>query len=743
MATWKKIKSAAAATGTAAAETESTSTDELLSDLSTENSLFEYGKNGEIIIVYRDSRILQVWDWKAPSEQTRTESETLYLNFQTKIEVMPSKNQLSIITFKLLDLPVNDPNLIAVVLLVKTQTETTVKYSLITKKINFSSSFHNSQAVELSPVFQNLTDFSLKASKKFVVVANNEGFIYIYRYNVADFKLTPANADFSLPSIRKSSTQPVISRHHLQSVGDGDILLQTSCNQDNCPIFDIEDNWLVYSPTKFEYKHLKAISSSAPSVSANPMAQDPVITLPLNNETVSTHSNLYTPVKLPASGPLLNKLLSTISNTALDGLFRLSEISSSKVKSYMNSKSKETYKAPTINSISKSLGKLLYSTASTTATTLENSTRSLKPNNNQIIKVIDLSNDKVLGVFKPLGGVSNVSLSPYDLHLVHSNYRGDTLFMWDLYRLPSEVSLIGKFTRGKTSAIIEEIFWFNNNYGDQINSSSSGNSNNEPSIKGMNSGFGCITKSTGSVHWFNINYLSGNMNNNFPNSLNKEKVRRNLQSSQFLDSWILSSLKARRFVALPELCNSIAPTASFGDSDPGCVANRLAINQLAIIDSDNQLKLISTLNGRHLYKYELPIAPVAESFIPFNSRRAEAKVEDSKDRVNPLSQAEIETSVPFLNLINNKNIEFAVFSFEGEEGDRNNFFHCFKEFGNDVPEKVIKFENGNHRSNKIIFDLKKDEDVKPEDRLALLDGLYIDQGEGSIEAQSSPVVDDQ
>ncbi|KAK6455215.1 uncharacterized protein RJT20DRAFT_146301 [Scheffersomyces xylosifermentans] len=766
-ATWKKIKSAAAVSAKSAPyspeEPDSKDNNGVIKPdkpsvtTNDKSTLIEYGSHGEIFIAYPSTRTVQLWDWKPPSSDTKKDAETLYLNGQIHLDSGVNYDTDSLVNFKILKEPTDrsSSSQYSILALMKTHSGA---YKLTNFRVDFATrSLPFSDSVTLPTLFYNCPSesdsvtFTLKTSNKFIVVANSEGLLCVYKYSMARDAILMGNSEYSLQDIRKQSSQPILSKYNILSkFPDDQIILQTSCNQDNEPIFDIVDNWLVYSPTKFEYKHMKAISSTTPIPTSNESVDPIIVSSSSTNEAATKQNSLYTPVKLPASGPLLNKVLSTLSNTALDGLFRLSEISSSKVKSYLNNKGskQELYKAPTINSISKSIGNLLYSTASSTASTLESSTRSLKPNNNQLLKILDLSNDKVLGVFKPLGGVSNVSLSPYDSQLVHSSLRGDTLFMWDLYRLPSEISLIGKFTRGKTSAVIEEIFWFNNNYGEG-NGHNSGNSGNpnDSSIKGNNSGFGCITKSTGSVHWFNINYLSGNMNNNFPNSLNKEKVKRDHQSGSFLDSWILSSLKAKKFVALPDF-NGLTTSISNSGNSSNVVTksndvnhiNRVT-NQLAIIDDQNQLKLISTLNGSHLYKYELPNQPVDSKYVPrIFHKLSNENEKGTKDLINPLSQAEIETSAPFLNLINNKNVEFAVYSFE-DQSDSDGFMNAFKEFGNEIPDKVIKFESSalpdHHHHGKTLFDIKGASDDKPEDHLSLLNGLYIDQGEGSIESTNN------
>lgn len=638
----------------------------------TVDKFMEYGTNGDLVVLYPQSEIVEVWDWK-PLTASRSDGDTLYLLYQ--VELLKSPGVIRNLTILL-----RDENY--TLLLLKQ-----VESCFVLETHIFSSVSKTSlvlQTVEISLILYESdlksTKFTVKQSEKFCAIGSSNGYVYIYYLDKNT--LTEANEKDRLHSTQKKSLQSNKGLHKLKI---SEVVIQTSCNEDGIPIFDLVNGWFVYSPTKEEFKHLNAINSTKSGLPRS--SEDPLIT---NNGcgTTSKKNLLFTPVKLPPSGPLLNKVLSTFSNIAVDGMFRLSKISSLKVQAYFKSQNHSASVDKTLNSIGKSVGKLFYSTASNTATTLQNSY--VKANSNQLVKILDLSNDKVLGLTKPPGGVSAVSLSPYDLHLVHATLRGDALYMWDLYRLPLEISLLGKFRRGKTSGIIREIFWFINNFNEeQITSSNGGGTVNDNASKtnekekedfkptGNNSGFGCITKATGSIHWFNVNYLLGNLTDNFPKLFGGSK---SIDSLQFLDSWILPSFNAKKFVSLPLV------------QDRNNLTRKA--NQLAVIDGKNQLKLVSTLNGRHFYKYDLPVEPVNHEFVPSN------EVIDTKKfyeaiQVNPLSQAEIETCSPFLNLVNNKNI-----SFETYIDEESNFYEKFYEFGNLIPAKPIEF----HQEKKELKD---------------------------------------
>lgn len=665
------------------------------------------------MIIYPKSNLLEVWDWVPPSHAkvtTKCSGDTLYLQGQYTLSIPPSgppdygfkyttSTSLSeeskvdasrtIETVKILNGTVEEGHTILV--LSKTP-NSPLPYALEVHLLGKSKESSIQQILEFPCVMQESEselEFIIKANDKFIVVSNNEGFLYLFKFDGEEYR--PANYDLNLLSIRKNSCQPIISQDRLSSkITDEEILLKTSCF-DRKPIFDIVGNWLVYSPTKFEYDHLKVINNTNDKI-VNVFENedmDPISSF-IDKGSNRKQGSIFTPVRLPPPGPLLNRVISTLSNNALDGLFKLSEVGSTRLKAYLNKdKEKVVAKneqdmAQSLNSISKTIGKALYSTASSTVTTILKKTMALQPNNNQLIKIIDLSNDKIIGVFKPPGGVSNLSLSPFDLQLVHSSYRGDNFFMWDLYKLPNEISLIGKFNRGKTSAIIKEIFWFVSNY-DSTNI-----------IRGNNLGFGCITKATGSVHWFNINYLSGDLTNNYPNNLNKDNLEDVPPKGQFLDSWVLSSINATKFTSLPNIANNIN---SKYKSD-----SKFNINQLAILDNNDQIKLISPLNGNHLFKYELPKREVNEETIFENNLNAIDKTffditSPEVDSITPLSQAEIETCGPYLNLVNNKNIQFSTYNFDDDsQPDYENFLKEYIEFGNYIPVTDIKFNNQRQKS---------------------------------------------
>ncbi|CAH2350941.1 hypothetical protein CLIB1423_02S08636 [[Candida] railenensis] len=737
-ATWKKIKSATYSSN----------------DKSVDSAdvIIRSDDQGNILIYYPSTNVLEMWDWDCPdSTKDINDNDTLYLlnqrsipmeegwrminfifaNTDTIVFHFESADDVKFSSFSLTHLKCIQELKAPAILKVKT-------------KVKSKNPPSPGVPESLASKERQLPEYQIKSNGDYVIITNSEGYLVIFEFDGRNYKLKPI-----LPKIFKESCQPLINKYEFDNMDS--MVLRTS-TFDKKAIFDIVGNWLVYSPTKCEYQHLKSLfeaklangvfnaddllASSGSSTNSNLSSKSSPS--PSNDKTTKISSGkrkfkqsfkrkrpqLLTQVKLPPPGPLLNRVISTLSNTALDGICKFSELSSQVVKSYFDKEKEKENKemdknSPTFNDITRAITKTIYSTAA--------STISSGPGDNQLIKVIDLKNDKVMGIFKPPGGVSNLSLSPYDLQLIHSNLRGDLFFMWDLYKLPLEVSLIGKFTRGKTSAKIKDIFWFINN-------------TNSSTIKGNNYGFGCITKSSGSIHWFNINYLSGNLNSNFPNVLGQHYRSRksgkskaiststaasisrvgSVESSadsagvnnggvgshrgaidgkgsytEFSDDWILSSMQATKFITLPNKSNSM---------NTGVSASR--INQLAILDSKNQLRLISPLNGTSLFKYQLPFVQVNKEHAPtFVKARESSKQESTDPHINPLSRTEIETCAPYPNLYRNKNIEFSTYDYS-EGDDLDNFLISFETFGNEVTNKVIKF-NKEEAPNTVFEDIKR------------------------------------
>lgn len=528
------------------------------------------------------------------------------------------------------------------------------------------------------PTWFKLGTSPMKVCSEFIIVSSTSGHLLFLKFERAtnhessSGAFQRANTNGTLLQIYNHCTQPIVSQEALTDVSNEDILLKTS-TFDGTAVFDVVGSWLVYSPTRFEIEYFKKLQVSTDNSANGRLDKKDVM------------KSMYTPVKLPLGNPLLLSLMSSLSNSAIDKLFKLTQYGTKKFRGYMSSSNKIIDKDVSLHSISNSIGKTLYSTA------LKLKKQAISTGSNEYIKVVDLVNGQIMATFKPPKGISHLSLSPYDLHLIQASYRGDSFYMWDLYKAPKEVSLIEKFTRGKTSAKTKEIFWFVNDKNTDV-------------LPGTNSGFGCVTKASGSVHWYNINYLfCGNETSNYPNIINNSIAQVSPSSGQFLDSWVLPSNKAEKFFKLPRISN-LTHSASHKETVLSTKNPSRSICQLSFLDSDGCIRLLSPLNGKHTFKYVLPkeayksevLNTPNSSFSPLIAPIPHYHQTDCVEKKRkfdiPLSQTEIETAAPYLSFINNKKVEICHYNFESDtDGDR--FFSMFDTFGMDVPvveQRVVK-----------------------------------------------------
>lgn len=672
-------------------------------------------------MVFPDSNYLEIWSLQTLVEGESVDCETIYLMSQHRIALDASS---LIESFKVLDKSGDDEY--RILLLTKTAGDEVcykIEVHAILPLIKSSQSELDRsvqeeyisellQKIELPYVMQENKKghIVMKANRKFITVADDQGFIFFYKWDDSLKSFRAANFDRSLALIRKKSCEPILN--HLQvnsNVSEDNVLMRTSC-VDRMPIFDIVGDWLVYCPTRQEYEHFRAVNVTNKWNFANMVEGDPLETDNKNHEQSPRKSTFFTPVKLPRSGPLLNRVFSSLSNSAADGLLKISETSSNKMRGYFN---KETNHAEasnnkdvmqSLNSIGKSLGKLLYSTASSTASSIQKGALATKVDSNQLVSVLDLANDKIMAIFKPPMGVSNVSLSPYDLQLVSSNIRGDTFYLWDLCKVPSEVSLLGKFPRGKTSAVAKDIKWFIERSKDNI-------------VQGHNSGFGYITKQTGSVHWVNINYLANDLSSNYPiksKDCNTDDISPFKMKNLFLDSWVLPSLNASKFLTLvPE---------------SGIYSKNTSMH-LAILDKDNHLKPVSPLDGTLLCSYDLPLGHTSSSAyqqLYYSEQKKEKGKQKKRDIVAPLAQAEIETCKPYFNIINNKNVLISTYTFKDDpSNDHINLVNLYQEMGAFVPESYFHIDEAEKYHNSVhdLVDLTKELEIEQADDLMTESGL--------------------
>ncbi|KAI5970393.1 hypothetical protein CANMA_000556 [Candida margitis] len=604
LATWKRLKSVNKAPSNGIqADVDNNFESDDSQVAGSELYLIENGPRGELFIFYLKEKVLEVWDWEVPAP--RAERDTLYL--QSRIQARSSFN---IQSFRVV--AQQKESYIAVAVVLENETDNVDILHITSTSIKIPS--------RIALPFKS-ENYSIKASNSFVCVGTDSGAVHVFRFDQNNMLLKCANTDSALANTRRSCCT-IPGNNDSLDLGDENVILQTSCN-DRMAIYDIIEDWLVYCPKRAEYAYLKKAKTDDNCRRGGPSLRDetldyldPVITNFINYSENKKKFSLFTPVKLPRSTPLYNKLMSSLSKTTLDGIFKVSELSSAKYKEYMESKLE-------LNKLGKSIGKSLYSN-------IQKGSEFLKPNDNQILTIIDLRNDRSLATFKPSGGVSQVSFSPYDLQLATSNLRGDSLYIWDLYRLPIEISLVGKFIRGTTSAVVKNISWFNT----------------EDDSRDTHSGFGCISKATGSAHWYNLNSILGEEKTS--KTSKKLKGSKKSREKQQKNYWTLSAFDGDKFLNVLD-------------------------SQIGVLTRAGSLKMIDPTNGQHYYEYKIPNTPTVEFSNPGSFKERELIA--STGPKNPLAQAEIETCAPYLNLINYENVEFATYQYNAE---------TFEEFGNDV-----------------------------------------------------------
>lgn len=487
----------------------------------------------------------------------------------------------------------------------------------------------------------------VKASGSLLVVASAEGILLPCRFEGNQFMPICGDLRHRAVTVQAMDYYEHLSLNELSST----FLSTHMC--DGEPVFDLVGNWLAFTSSKSDQARM------------NPNARGTAC----NSELGATSSR--TPVRIPKDGPMLPRVVSTISNVALDKLYNFSEMSTKTARNYWSKGERIVDKDISLHSISNSIGKVLNSTAKKLKLQISSS-------GSDYMKIVDLSNFATLANFKPPGGISRVSISPYDLQIVNSNLRGDTFYMWDVSKLPEEVMLVGTFPRGKTSAAVKEIMWFFSEPHD--------------SVSCTNSGFGCITKKSGSVHWYNVNYLySGKEQHNLPNSIGRTRPT----SSDFADAWIMPSAFATKLARLPQASNI---PANFDTSKP--LTEKLAsylskVNQLAYIDSSLTLRLSSPFNGGHSLKYEIPKIPPpgvnvdGKEVVSVSPLFRKLQCAMNRDDESPFSQAEIETSSPFLLLIADASVELSTYASDNLDDIVGNLYP----FGQQIPVDLVDFKN--------------------------------------------------
>lgn len=623
------------------------------------NKIVEYGNNSEIFIAYKNT--IEVWDWfPSPLDNTLDTPKlsqaggTLFLTACKTIDSVSSNNHnhsnkdMHIVSFK----PLNcyrDTNYYVVVVCLKLRNDYYFQlHSLGQIPINKDNLIQ--QSLVLPPSSFGSYPYTIKNTDKFYIISTDEGCLTIFN--------------------KTNRSNPLSNMTLEAKVFDGK------------PLFDLSGRWFVYVPNntqeivqnlkKLNYKKkqlnktlkkkLKDQQRRGSRNSGEFYDEDNDETTPeIDDDDVELD---VTPLKLPTSGPLLNRLIKSLSSTAIDGAFKLSEIGTNKVKTYFSNQKLQTEaNSNIIDNVSQENMKNIKNSLVNFINANNNAKKNM--NSSQFVVLIDLLTEQPMAIFSPPGSISNISLSPYDAHLATCSARGDNIYIWDLARIPKEISLVAKHNRGRTPSSIDQVLW---NTG--------------------SSAIGIITRATGSLHWFN-NYTDNNKANN---------------------DWVLSGLKSSKIFLGPRAAeiNGISSSVRSSIADVKNVSNSESDNSitkynfkkrplshnltktciLSLNAYSGTLLIISPANGSINWKYELPIKPIPDSLRPdyLVPKLAEIKTHNNltnygsdcvkiKDysQIDPLSEIELETCDPFTPLYMNRRFQFGIYNFDKSAKRKSSF----------------------------------------------------------------------
>ncbi|ODV97626.1 hypothetical protein PACTADRAFT_73337 [Pachysolen tannophilus NRRL Y-2460] len=497
----------------------------------TPNTVIEFGPNGEVIISYGNN--VEIWDWfPSPLDDTTRLTDsggTLYL--------VASVNGIDGIVSTLCLLKANRKrsNYTSLVGYVKKNED---YFQIIDFTQNKPATKRN---LSLLPSTIGSGPYTCKVLEDYFVISTSEGSLSIF--NLKDYS-------------------PLTH-------------LELNCKViNNNPVYDVQENWLVYSPSTIDGNYQQIISNDYLGHKEENNADNRI------HNGIPEHLKI-TPLNLPKPGPLLNRLLKNLSSTAIDGVFKFTEVSQSRLKQYLNTSQQQQIHAAQQND-----GKL-YATSSTNLK--ETITRILNPLNGtssrQFLILVSLEIGKPLFVFSPPGGCSHVSLSPYDLLLSTTTLRGDDIFIWNYTKFNKQIVLVDKFKRGNTPGIVDQVFWCE-----------------------KNKAVGVISRLSGSLHLFKTDFEG--LDSDIGNSRD--------------GSWVLSNCGLKKITTGYEVAqlNASSPSSVLDDSRSEFLKNiqdlkeKLTKSCLFAIDNKNNLKVISLMEGLIHCKYELPTSPVPLTLLP-------------------------------------------------------------------------------------------------------------------------------
>ncbi|KAG7894220.1 hypothetical protein KL908_002497 [Ogataea polymorpha] len=351
----------------------------------------------------------------------------------------------------------------------------------------------------------------------------------------------------------------------------------------NEPVFDLCGDWLIYN--------------------APPQSK----TL---NKWQAEHD--ITPLKLSKHVSLLNKLWKGLSKTALDSVLMFSEISHSKLRRLF-SRDGLAQNGEQASALSTDDDELLRS--HNFREMLAAILNTLNVNSNYLV-MVDVARKETMFCFSPPDGCSAVSLSPFDLSVATVTNRGDDIYLWDYSKFDKDITLLDKYKRGKTSAVISDILWTGNNQSLVL-----------------------LSKPNGSIHLF-VNESLTDMLQSRPSS---RPLSNDQKSEQAPYDWCISNGNIKKI--------SIPTVPMPWDHQ------RYDTEISALTDAGNVVR-IDQETGRMMWKYT-PLTTVSTNSM--TGVKEVAPVPLDLQPVDPIAEAEVETCKPFPFAYNNRRIQFARF----------------------------------------------------------------------------------
>lgn len=405
--------------------------------------------------------------------------------------------------------------------------------------------------------------------------------------------------------------------------------LETGITNDGLPLFDLSGRWLVYTPVG------------------------------------STGATNNTPLELPEQGLFLDRILENISTTTAASLKSLSDAGVAGIRHYLSKDQQSSKKVKRSgNAIyvgsSKfdvdSSGRIGAVGGSPIGSSLPAALTSsfytqAKP---QPIQIIDLETQSTVCTFISPQGLSFLSLSPHDAVLATVSARGECVFTFDLSFVPRQVTLTGKYVRGKTPGKVTRIEW------------------------DSEGGFGILTRGKGSVHWFERQ--PWNIYESQVGSISIGAASSVASNTPFNKLWRLSGWNVSNLCTVPDYIgnepehkgeiplispdpSSFSPASVLSNMYRGSspVKREAKYNKLLML-REGEILIVDRQSGNCAWKYELPsvavseplltpVLPIIEGECPGDTESddVDSSIPEYRDfnSAEPLSFYEIETFLPY------------------------------------------------------------------------------------------------